>query len=277
MCVCAPMCLRAVRAWLVPAGTRCLSMGAGLGPEERCGSLRAACVLPPALPGKRAPTPAPRRRRTGITIAPPQLARQVGEEGVLVLEVPAGTPADKAGFKGTYRCAPPSWARFARRCGPATQAGQYVMSWSDRGRVQPACRWWGGRAGASASAHDCRGHQCVFAETHANTHALCGQGHGRPERPLLGARPGALPCPASQARPLTRPRRPAPRSDEAGRVILGDIIVGIDGRPVRLQRDLFEALDEKRPGDKVTVEVTRDGRRTQLLVTLGGRDITGME
>ena len=41
----------------------------------------------------------------GITIAPPQLARQVGEEGVLVLEVPAGTPADKAGFKGTYRCA----------------------------------------------------------------------------------------------------------------------------------------------------------------------------
>ena len=73
------------------------------------------------------------------------------------------------------------------------------------------------------------------------------------------------------------PAPPGPRSDEAGRVILGDIIVGIDGRPVRLQRDLFEALDEKRPGDKVTVEVTRDGRRTQLLVTLGGRDITGME
>ena len=23
---------------------------------------------------------------------------------MLVLEVPAGTPADKAGFKGTYRC-----------------------------------------------------------------------------------------------------------------------------------------------------------------------------
>lgn len=60
-------------------------------------------------------------------------------------------------------------------------------------------------------------------------------------------------------------------------MILGDIIVGIDGRPVRLQRDLFEALDEKRPGDKIEVEVTRDGRRTQLYVTLGGRDITGME
>lgn len=60
-------------------------------------------------------------------------------------------------------------------------------------------------------------------------------------------------------------------------MILGDIIVGIDGRAVRLQRDLFEALDEKRPGDTVTVEVTRDGRRTQLQVTLGGRDITGAE
>ena len=75
------------------------------------------------------------------------------------------------------------------------------------------------------------------------------------------------------------PLTPAPRlrSDEAGRVILGDIIVGIDGRAVRLQRDLFEALDEKRPGDKVTVEITRDGRRTQLQVMLGGRDITGAE
>jgi hypothetical protein len=101
-----------VRAWLVLARARCLGRGAAPGPEEGCGSLRAACVLPPALPGKRAPTPAPRRRRAGITIAPPQLARQVGEEGVLVLEVPAGTPADKAGFKGTYRSALLSQAPF---------------------------------------------------------------------------------------------------------------------------------------------------------------------
>ena len=39
----------------------------------------------------------------GITIAPPQALRQIGQEGVLVLEVPSGTPADKAGIRGTYR------------------------------------------------------------------------------------------------------------------------------------------------------------------------------
>jgi S1-C subfamily serine protease len=40
----------------------------------------------------------------GITIAPPQTVRQIGLEGVLVLEVPPGTPAAKAGLRGTYRC-----------------------------------------------------------------------------------------------------------------------------------------------------------------------------
>lgn len=41
----------------------------------------------------------------GITIAPPQTVRQIGIEGVLVLEVPSGGPADRAGIKGTYRWA----------------------------------------------------------------------------------------------------------------------------------------------------------------------------
>ncbi len=43
----------------------------------------------------------------GITIAPPQTVRQIGVEGVLVLEVPSGGPADRAGIKGTYRWAAP--------------------------------------------------------------------------------------------------------------------------------------------------------------------------
>ena len=50
----------------------------------------------------------------GITIAPPQTLRQIGEDGVLILEVPYGTPAAKAGLKGTYRHAP---VRFEfRKC-----------------------------------------------------------------------------------------------------------------------------------------------------------------
>lgn len=63
--------------------------------------------------------------------------------------------------------------------------------------------------------------------------------------------------------------------DSTGRLVLGDIIVGLDGRTIKLQRDLFEALDEKRPGDTVSVDILRDGEKLQKQVMLGGRDIAG--
>ena len=40
----------------------------------------------------------------GITLAPPQAARQLGQDGVLALEVMPGSPAYKAGLHPTYRC-----------------------------------------------------------------------------------------------------------------------------------------------------------------------------
>ena len=43
------------------------------------------------------------RPTIGITIAPPQVLRQIEQEGVLILEVPDKTPAARAGLKGTYR------------------------------------------------------------------------------------------------------------------------------------------------------------------------------
>lgn len=101
----------------------------------------------------------------GISIAPPQTLRQIGESGVLVLDVPAGTPAATAGIRGTSR-------------------------------------------------------------------------------------------------------------DDRGRLVLGDIITSLDGKEVKTQKDLFEALDERRPGDRVRVGVTRDGRRgVEVDVVLGGREI----
>lgn len=39
----------------------------------------------------------------GITIAPPQTVRQLGLDGILVLEAPSGSPANLAGIKGTIR------------------------------------------------------------------------------------------------------------------------------------------------------------------------------
>ena len=39
----------------------------------------------------------------GISIAPPQTLRQLRQDGVLILEVPSGTPAAKANIRGTFR------------------------------------------------------------------------------------------------------------------------------------------------------------------------------
>lgn len=39
--------------------------------------------------------------------------------------------------------------------------------------------------------------------------------------------------------------------DVFGDIVLGDILVGLDTRPVRSTADLMAALDERRPGDKV--------------------------
>ena len=43
------------------------------------------------------------RPALGISLAPPELASQLGLEGVLVLDVPRSSPAGKAGVIGTYR------------------------------------------------------------------------------------------------------------------------------------------------------------------------------
>ncbi|KAL3146385.1 hypothetical protein ABBQ32_003070 [Trebouxia sp. C0010 RCD-2024] len=98
----------------------------------------------------------------GITIAPPQTVRQLGLEGILVLEAPAGSPANQAGIKGTFR-------------------------------------------------------------------------------------------------------------DNSGRLVLGDILTGINGKAIKLQKDLFAALDDLKPGDKVDLDIVREGKQEQVSVTLGER------
>ena len=51
----------------------------------------------------------------------------------------------------------------------------------------------------------------------------------------------------------------------------GDIIVEVDGRPVGLFGDLRAALEDNKPGQKVTVAVERGGRLRYLVVTLSER------
>ena len=58
--------------------------------------------------------------------------------------------------------------------------------------------------------------------------------------------------------------------DRRGRVVVGDVIVAIDGQPVRSADDLLLALERKRVGDVVTVRFIRDLREErQAKVRLG--------
>lgn len=48
----------------------------------------------------------------------------------------------------------------------------------------------------------------------------------------------------------------------------GDVLVAIDGKPVNGQMDLVLALNQKKPGDKVTLTLYRGSRKMEVTVTL---------
>jgi S1-C subfamily serine protease len=58
------------------------------------------------------------------------------------------------------------------------------------------------------------------------------------------------------------------RYDAAGNVVLGDIIVSIDGQSVKSSDDLYRILERFNVGDEVEVEVMRAGRSRTLKVRL---------
>ena len=60
-------------------------------------------------------------------------------------------------------------------------------------------------------------------------------------------------------RPLQQSRR---------RVILGDVIQSVDGKPVTSNGDLLLVLEEKKAGDVVRVGILREGRRQEVQVRL---------
>ncbi len=57
----------------------------------------------------------------------------------------------------------------------------------------------------------------------------------------------------------------------------GDIIVGVDGRPIKTTRELIDYVSAKGPKTKVDLEILRDGGRETLQVELAERPIEGQE
>ncbi len=51
----------------------------------------------------------------------------------------------------------------------------------------------------------------------------------------------------------------------------GDVVVGIDGDEIRIVEDLLSRLRQNEPGERVTLEIVRDGDRREIEVTLEDR------
>ena len=52
---------------------------------------------------------------------------------------------------------------------------------------------------------------------------------------------------------------------------VGDVIVAVDGEPVVIPEDISLAIDDRKPGETVAIEVQRAGAREVVQVTLGNR------
>ncbi|MBI5625437.1 MAG: trypsin-like peptidase domain-containing protein [Elusimicrobia bacterium] len=85
---------------------------------------------------------------------------------------------------------------------------------------------------------------------------------------LLGAIKGVVIREVSPAGPAERAGLRGMRRDFTGRVVLGDIIVGINDEPVDDYDDLYNALDLYKVGDTVTVKVVRESRKRSFQVEL---------
>jgi S1-C subfamily serine protease len=104
---------------------------------------------------------------------------------------------------------------------------------------------------------------------------------GRIERPTLGVEivtaqavarvetEGALVMRVGRGSGAERAGLVATKRDRWGRVRLGDIIVALGGQPIRTTDDVWLALDRRRAGERVEVEVVRQGERLRLEVVLG--------
>jgi len=106
---------------------------------------------------------------------------------------------------------------------------------------------------------------------------------GRVVRPALGltAAPAgfsrALQLPAGVPIVQMAPDGPAARAGlqpfrraRDGGVLLGDVITAVDGQPVKDLDDVLTLLEQRQPGDAVTLTIWRAGKTRQQRVTLAG-------
>ena len=64
------------------------------------------------------------------------------------------------------------------------------------------------------------------------------------------------------------PAGPALTDDDRGRLLLGDIIVAIEGEPVRSSSDLLLLLEQRDAGDSVRVTIVSKGKEHDVRAVL---------
>jgi S1-C subfamily serine protease len=108
--------------------------------------------------------------------------------------------------------------------------------------------------------------------------------HGKVTRPGLGVQvapdqvtrqlglKGALIIRVLPDSPAAKAELRGTERDEDGRLILGDLIVAVDGKPVSKANDLFALLEKHKVGESVTLEVVRDKEKREVTATLGEVD-----
>jgi protease Do-like 1, chloroplastic len=105
--------------------------------------------------------------------------------------------------------------------------------------------------------------------------------HGRVVRPSLGVQVapdglarqlglrGALVVDVVDGSGAERAGIRPTRRDRTGRIVLGDVIVAVDGQPIDSASDLLLALERRRVGETVRVTLERDRDRREVEAVLG--------
>ncbi len=88
----------------------------------------------------------------------------------------------------------------------------------------------------------------------------------------LGINSGALIIRVIPGSPAQKAGLRPTRRDDEGHIQLGDVIVAVDGKPVKKVNDLFDLLSQHQAGDTVTLTVERDDQRQDVKATLGSVD-----
>ena len=85
---------------------------------------------------------------------------------------------------------------------------------------------------------------------------------------LLGDLDGVVVRDVQAGSPASKAGLRGIRRDVSGRYVLGDVVIGIDDKPVKDYDDLYNILDLYKVGDKVHIKTLRDGKKRSYSVEL---------